>query len=119
MPDNVRLDKWLWAARFFKTRSQAAEACQAGHVKLDGDALKPARDVRIGETLEVLTPGGKKIVAVLAVSDQRGAAAIARTLYNDLTPPEPPTPRVFRDAGTGRPTKRDRRLLDRLVGEDG
>ena len=117
MSDDVRLDKWLWAARFFKTRSQAVNACHAGHVKLDGDPLKPARDVRIGETLEVRTAGGRKIVRVLAISDQRGPAVVAHALYEDLTPPEPPMPRVFRDSGTGRPTKRDRRKLDELFGE--
>ncbi len=116
MADGVRLDKWLWAARMFKTRSQASDACGAGHVKLNGDGLKASRDVKVGEVLEVHTAGGKKILLVKAISDQRGAAPVARLLYDDLTPPELPMPRVFRDAGAGRPTKRDRRQMEKILG---
>ena len=112
----LRLDKWLWAARFFKTRSLAQKACNAGHVKCNGLAAKPARAVRVGDHLDVLTFGGRRLVDVLLVHGQRGPAAVARTLYDDKTPPEllerPREPTFVRDYGAGRPTKRERRQLN-------
>jgi ribosome-associated heat shock protein Hsp15 len=116
---SVRVDKWLWAARFFKTRSQAGLACAAGHVKLDGDSVKASKVVRRGDRLEVVTPGGLKIVTIVELGDKRGPAAVARTLYEDHSPPPPPREeRMFgnRERGAGRPEKRDRRLLIRLRG---
>ena len=118
--EEVRLDKWLWAARCFKTRSGAATACTAGHVKLNGAAAKPAKMVRVGDRLEVRTPGGLRMLEVAALSDKRGPATVAKTLYVDHTPPPPPPelvdPAAWRDRGTGRPSKREQRLLRKLRG---
>ena len=113
---SVRVDRWLWAARLFKTRSLASRACAAGHVRCNGNAVKSAKPIHPGDRLEVLTPGGPRIVVVAALGDKRGPAAVARTLYLDETPPPPPRepdPLGQRDRGMGRPTKRDRRRLDR------
>ena len=116
----VRVDKWLWAARLFKTRGLASHACAAGHVKCNGQSAKASRVVRPGDKLDVLTPGGRRIVSVLGIHDKRGPAPVARTLYEDQTPPEmrqpPADPLGLRDRGTGRPTKRDRRVLRELRG---
>ena len=118
--DTVRVDRWLWAARCFKTRSLATEACTAGHVKLNGASAKPAKSVRVGDSLEVLTPGGLKILEVAGLSARRGPATVARTLYVDHTPPPPPKEDKVglpqRDRGAGRPSKRDLRLLRKLRG---
>jgi ribosome-associated heat shock protein Hsp15 len=117
--ETVRLDKWLWAARVFKTRSLAAAACDGGKVHVNEQAAKPAKSVRAGDLIEVTLPQGRRrIVKVAALDDRRGSAAVARALYDDLTPPEPPRIRQarppYRPPGAGRPTKRDRRTLDRL-----
>ncbi|MBI3824475.1 MAG: RNA-binding S4 domain-containing protein [Candidatus Rokubacteria bacterium] len=117
---SVRVDRWLWAARFFKTRSLAAAACGGGKVDVNGEAAKPARPLRAGDRVEVTVPRGKRIARVLALSERRGPPAEARSLYEDLTPPAPPRPMrpapVLREPGLGRPTKRERRVLDRLRG---
>jgi ribosome-associated heat shock protein Hsp15 len=115
----LRIDKWLWAARVFKTRSQAAAACDGGKVDVNDQAVKPSRLLRPGDLVKVtLGEGRRRIVKVLALDDRRGPASIARTLYDDLTPPEPPRARQarppYRPPGAGRPTKRERRDLDRL-----
>lgn len=116
----VRIDRWLWAARFFKSRSLAAEACQGGKVDVNDQAARPARLVRPGDTVKVTLPGGRRVARVLAVSERRGPASQARLLYEDLTPPPPPgLPRArppVRLPGAGRPTKRERRQIDRLRG---
>ena len=118
--DNVRIDKWLWAARFFKTRSLATDAVDTGRVKLDGDRIKPARAVKVGDKLAIDNGSDAWEVVVLGISDKRGAAPVARALYEETEAsitkrenesqarrfsPEP--------ASTikGRPTKRDRRQL--------
>jgi ribosome-associated heat shock protein Hsp15 len=115
-----RIDKWLWAARFFKTRSIATNACSAGHVKCNGQSAKPSRQVRPGDRLEIVTPAGRRLVDVCALREQRGPAPVARALYEDHTPAEwleqPKDPLDLRDRGAGRPTKRDRRDLGRLRG---
>ena len=116
----LRIDKWLWAARFFKTRSLAAGACAGGKVDVNDEAAKPAKPVRVGDMLRITLPQGRRrIVKVLALNDHRGGATAARTLYEDLTPPEPPrarqAPPPYRPSGAGRPTKRERRQLDRLM----
>ncbi|MCA9653761.1 MAG: RNA-binding S4 domain-containing protein [Myxococcales bacterium] len=117
----VRVDKWLWAARCFKTRSLASAACTAGHVKIDGVSVKAAKTVRPGDRIEVRTPGGLRILEVAALGDRRGPASVARALYVDHTPPPPPkevdVPVVTRDRGAGRPSKRELRQLRRLRGE--
>lgn len=113
---SVRVDRWLWAARMFKTRSQAAKACVAGHVKVDGESVKAARLVRVGDEIEAVTAGGLRILLVTLLHDKRGPASVAQTLYDDHTPP--PTPRepppALRERGAGRPTKRERRDIDRF-----
>jgi len=116
----VRIDKWTWAARCFKTRSKARKACVAGQVQLNGERARPARQVRVGDTVEVSYEHGRRILQVVALAERRGPAAAARLLYEDLTPPEPPRepPPMERERGLGRPTKRDRRALGRLRWED-
>ena len=119
---SLRIDKWLLAARFFKTRSLAADACVGGKVDVNDEAAKPAKPVRAGDLIRITLPQGRRrIVKVLVLDDRRGPASAARTLYEDLTPPEPPrarqAPPPYRPPGTGRPTKRERRQLDRLMGE--
>ena len=115
----VRVDRWLWAARLFKTRSQAAKACVAGHIKVDGESIKAAKTVGVGNEIEAHTPGGLRIVVILLLHDKRGPASLARTLYEDHTPPPPPRepPNARRERGAGRPTKRERREIERFRGE--
>ncbi len=119
---SLRIDKWLWAARFFKTRSLATDACAGGKVDVNEEAAKPAKPVRAGDLIRITLPQGRRrIVKVLTLDDRRGPATAARALYEDLTPPEPPrarqAPPPYRAPGAGRPTKRERRELDRLIGE--
>ena len=118
MTDVLRIDKWLWAARFFKTRSLAAAACDGGRVDVNEQAAKPSRLVRPGDLLHVTLPSGRRIARVVALAEQRGPASTARALYDDLTPPSPPRLGIrspaLRPAGAGRPTKRDRRAIDHL-----
>ncbi|MGH7332523.1 MAG: RNA-binding S4 domain-containing protein [Candidatus Rokuibacteriota bacterium] len=118
--DAVRVDKWLWAARLFKTRTVAAAACQGGKVDVNEQAAKPARLVRLGDTLRATLESGRRVVRVIALADRRGPATAARALYDDLTPPTPPRMRdarpVYRTPGAGRPTKRERRAIERLRG---
>ena len=119
----LRIDKWLWAARFFKTRSQAAEAVDGGKVHLDGQRLKPSREVKIGDQLEIVAGESRWKVHVRGVSDQRRPAPEARLLYEET--PESQAARLAAQENRriaadpasdlhGRPTKRDRRQLDRL-----
>lgn len=118
----MRLDKWLWAVRLFKTRSLATEACQAGHVKIRGERAKPAHLVRPGEVIEVQQPGARRTVKVLAPLERRVGARLVPQYLEDLTPPAAPAPArapwaepwLHRPKGSGRPTKRDRRQLQRL-----
>lgn len=116
----VRIDVWLRAVRIFKTRSLAAEAVRAGHVKIDGKAVKPAAQVVPGETVRVWKDHRELILEVAATVTKRVGAPIARSCYIDHSPPPPPrelfaAPPV-RDRGTGRPTKKERRETDRLLG---
>ena len=113
----VRIDKWLWATRKFKTRTLAGKACSSGNVKINGDVAKSSSKVQIGDTVRALTPGGPKILKVLALAEKRGPASFAITLYEDMTPVQPReiAPPRF-DKGRGRPTKKDRRSLERLKG---
>jgi ribosome-associated heat shock protein Hsp15 len=117
----MRVDKWLWAARFFKSRTLASAACDGGKVDVNDQAVKPARMVRPGDRLEITLPRGRRIVQIAALSERRGPGAEAALLYLDLTPAPPPresrpAPAALREAGAGRPTKRDRRRIDRLAG---
>ncbi len=115
-----RLDKWLWRARFFKTRTLAAKLCNGGHVRSGGNAITKAHHlVRIGDVLTFAQGRYIRVVKVLALGTRRGPATEARTLYEDLKPPEtsqamPTTSGGRRPAGAGRPTKRERRLIDQL-----
>jgi ribosome-associated heat shock protein Hsp15 len=116
---SVRIDKWLWAARFYKSRTLAAGACTGGKVDVNGDAAKPSRMVRPGDLLRVSLPRARRIVRVTALAERRGGAPEAALLYDDLTPPPPPRearpgPPAYRPPGAGRPTKRERRHIDRL-----
>ena len=117
--ESVRLDKWLWAARVFKTRSLAADACEGGKVDVNAQAAKPAKPLRPGDVVRVTLPLGRhRMLKVALLDDRRGSATVARTLFEDLTPPEPPRTRLAppprRIPGAGRPTKRERREIDRL-----
>jgi ribosome-associated heat shock protein Hsp15 len=121
-PGSLRVDKWLWAARAFKTRSLASEACDGGKVDVNGEAAKPAKQVRAGDRVEITVRDGRRILRVAGLSERRGPATEARQLYEDLTPPSPPRSRQpkppYRPPGVGRPTKRQRREIDRLRGSD-
>ena len=121
----MRLDKWLWAARFFKTRSLATKACDLSRVASNGQPAKPAREVRAGDRLQIKTEGGDFEVDVLALSEMRGPAAVARTLYHETeesralrakAAQERKAMPYFQPIGPGRPSKRNRRQLDRLRG---
>ena len=124
--DEVRIDRWLWAARCFKTRSQATAACDNGRAEVDGARAKPGKRVRPGMVVDVRTAGGLRRLAIVALADKRGSATIAATLYEDRShelppPPEDPLEGVgpHRNSGpTGRvgprPTKKDRRRLTGL-----
>jgi ribosome-associated heat shock protein Hsp15 len=122
--DRIRIDKWLWAARFFKTRSLAAHACELGRIEFNGQQSKPAREIKIGDMLQIKTPGGTFTVEVLALSDIRGPAPVAQTLYREteesrelrrMAAEERRAQPQFQP-GPGRPTKRDRRQLGKLRG---
>jgi ribosome-associated heat shock protein Hsp15 len=117
---SVRLDKWVWAARCYKTRSQATKGCNAGQVTVNGENARASRTVRTGDLVEVSLPAGRRILRVVALGDRRGSAAQATTLFDDLTPPPEPRapPPVERERGMGRPTKRERRKLGKLRWED-
>jgi ribosome-associated heat shock protein Hsp15 len=125
MPDNeaIRIDKWLWAARFFKTRTLATQAVDGGHVQVNGTRIKPARAVRPGEKILVVIGEQRWELRVVAVADKRGSATIARTLYEETA--ESVAARLERiearriehepaDEIHGRPTKRDRRQMGRV-----
>ena len=119
----VRIDKWLWAARFFKTRSLAARACELGRIESGGQPSKPAREVRIGDSLRVKTEGGEYQVEVLGVSEMRGSAAVAQTLYRETDASRElrlklaaERKAMFQAGGlpAGKPSKRDRRQIHRF-----
>lgn len=116
----VRADVWTWAVRIYPTRSVAADACRAGHVKINDVRAKPSQSLKIGDVVRAYTPGGERIVVVTGLLTKRVSAAIAAQHYEDRTPPPPPKAErdVFglRERGSGRPTKRDRRLTERLRG---
>lgn len=111
----VRLDKWLWHARFFKTRSLAAKVIGGGHVRVNGShASKPAQAVGPGDTLTFPQAKQVRVVTILGIGERRGPAPEAQALYDDLTPPPPPktpVPAAPKFEGKGRPTKKDRRNL--------
>ncbi|NHZ33784.1 RNA-binding S4 domain-containing protein [Massilia rubra] len=120
--DNVRIDKWLWAARFFKTRSLATDAVDTGKVRLDGERIKPARTVKLEDKLLIDNGADTWEVRVLRISDVRGGAPVARTLYEETEESvskrenDAEARKLYREPGTtikGRPTKRDRRAISK------
>jgi len=116
-----RVDSWIWAIRLAKTRSAATALCKAGHVRVNGDRAKPAQPVKPGDEVRVVLPGtGERIVEVRTLLAKRVSAALAAPAYVDHTPPPPPREeRVLvaeRERGAGRPTKRDRRDIEKLRG---
>lgn len=117
---SVRVDSWVWAVRLAKTRSQATAACRAGHVRVNGNPAKAAQPVSIGDEVRVRLHGFDRVYRVTGLATRRGSASEAAQYFEDLTPPPPPrTERpapVLRDRGAGRPTKRERRDIDRLRG---
>lgn len=121
-PSSTRVDRWVWAVRLTKTRALAAAACRAGHVRVNGDRAKPATTVRVGDEVRVRGDGPERIVEVAHVIERRVGPAPAAACYVDRTPPPPPPEHVaaagVRERGAGRPTKRERRELDRLRGRD-
>ncbi|MEU1405128.1 RNA-binding S4 domain-containing protein [Streptomyces sp. NPDC005728] len=116
--ETVRLDSWIWAVRLIKTRSLGATACRGGHVHVNGERVKPAYSVRVGDEVRLRQEGRERVVIVKRLIRKRVGAPVAAQCYVDNSPPPPPreavAPAGLRDRGTGRPTKRDRRELERL-----
>ena len=118
--DKARVDRWLWAVRLVKTRSGAAQACRAGHVQVNGARAKPAAPVRVGDTVRLRVGDRERVVEVVRLLETRVGAELAATCLIDRSPPPPPRDPLAlpgrRDPGMGRPTKRERRHLDRTRG---
>ena len=121
----VRMDKWLWAARFFKTRALAAKACEMGRVQSNGVVAKAAREVRLGDVLRVRNEGGDFGIEVLMLSEVRGPAAVAQALYRETEESKVARAKAAEEkkamfaaeiAPVGRPSKRDRRVINRFRG---
>lgn len=116
---SARVDAWLWAVRAYKTRSEATAACRAGHVRVNGERVKAAQRVRPGDELRVRISGFDRILVVRQPIVKRVGATLAADAAEDRTPPRDPAPTIaLRDRGAGRPTKRERRQIDRLLGRD-
>jgi len=123
----ARMDKWLWAARFFKTRSLASRACDLGRIQCNRQPAKPAREVHAGDMLNIRTEGGEYELEVLAIREIRGPAAVAQTLYRETessrearakASEDRKAMRTFSPAPEGRPTKRDRRKIIQFRGRN-
>jgi ribosome-associated heat shock protein Hsp15 len=121
----MRIDKWLWAARFFKTRALATKACDLGRVESNGVSAKPAREVKVGDLLRVKNEGGEYRVQVLALSEMRGPAAVAQELYSETDASRELRIKIVQERkampahelwAEGKPSKRDRREIDRFRG---
>jgi len=121
----MRMDKWLWAARFFKTRSIATRACELGKIESNRQPAKPAREVRVGDVLQVRSPGGDFEIEVLGLSEMRGPAAVAQKLFRETDQSREKRLKLaeerkampnFEAMREGKPSKRDRRKIDRLRG---
>ncbi|AJT62338.1 RNA-binding S4 domain-containing protein [Streptomyces chattanoogensis] len=115
----TRIDSWIWSVRLIKTRSQATAACRAGHVRVNGDRVKPAHAVRSGDEVRLRYAGRERIVVVSKLVRKRVGAPVAAECFVDNSPPPPPREEVavapVRDRGAGRPTKRDRREIEQLM----
>ena len=126
MPDALRIDKWLWAVRFYKTRSLATDGCKAGKIKIDGQSVKPAREIKRDDIITVSQGTLIRTVKVLGFPPNRQPAKLVLEYLEDLTPQEMydrqkmlrETKTEFRPRGLGRPTKKSRRLIDRLKDDD-
>lgn len=126
MQETVRIDKWLWAVRVYKTRTQAADACRAGKVRIDGVPSKPSRDIKSGDKIEISLGPVIKTLEVIEPIKNRVGAKLVPMAANDLTPKEEYDKLKLinemnferRDRGTGRPTKKQRRLIDYLKQDD-
>ena len=124
MADEVRIDKWLWSVRIFKTRTMAGDACRAGKVKIDGKAVKPSRILKLGDEMTVSIGPLLRTLKVKALLQNRVSAKLVPDSLEDLTPQEEYERIKFmnelnterRDRGTGRPTKKERRMIDKLKG---
>jgi ribosome-associated heat shock protein Hsp15 len=120
LAESVRIDKWMWAVRLFKTRSQATEACRKGRVEIGNLPVKPSREIRVGEIIKIRRQPINRSYKVLALSEKRMSAKLTENFLEDVTPPEeleiPEIQKqmnwIMRERGSGRPTKRDRRKLD-------
>lgn len=117
----IRIDKWLWSVRMYKTRTLATEACAAGKIKIDGESIKASYLLKIGQTVHINRQGEKTILKALKLIEKRVSAPLAIVCYEDLTPPEEKNklnfPSVFyevRDRGIGRPTKKNRREIEKF-----
>lgn len=120
MADSVRADAWTWAVRVYKTRSMASSACKAGHVAVNGAKVKASHPVKVGDKVEALTPGGPKVYVITRLIAKRVGAPVAAGCFEDRSPPplpkeERPAVVAQRDPGAGRPTKRDRRRMDKFL----
>ena len=121
----TRIDKWLWAIRIYKTRTLASDACAAGKIKIDGDSVKASYMLKVGQTVHINKQGDKLVLKSIKLIEKRVGAALAVECYEDLTPPEEKEklkfPAIFyeaRDKGIGRPTKKDRREIDKFKVDD-
>ncbi|WP_149552615.1 RNA-binding S4 domain-containing protein [Streptomyces marokkonensis] len=118
--ESVRIDSWIWSVRLVKTRSLGAAACRGGHVRVNGERVKPSHSVRVGDEVRLRAETRERIVVVKRLIRKRVGAPVAVQCYIDNSPPPPPreavAPAGVRDRGTGRPTKRDRRDMERLRG---
>jgi ribosome-associated heat shock protein Hsp15 len=123
--DRVRIDKWLWAARFFKTRALASKACELGRIESNGQPVKASREVRAGDLLRVKNQSGEFQVEILVLSEMRGPAAVAQTLYRETEASRESRLKLaeerkamphFEASREGKPSKRDRRKIERLRG---
>ncbi len=122
----LRIDKWLWAARFFKTRALAAKSCDLGRIASNGQTARPSREIRVGDLLKIRNEGGEFDVEVLALSEMRGPAAVAQTLYRETEASralrlalaaERKAMQSFEPLPAAKPSKRDRRQIHRFRGE--
>ncbi|MFI1956491.1 RNA-binding S4 domain-containing protein [Streptomyces althioticus] len=121
--ETVRIDSWIWSVRLVKTRSMGATTCRGGHVRVNGERVKPSHSVRVGDEVRVRVETRERVVVVKRLIRKRVGAPVAVQCYVDNSPPPPPreavAPAGVRDRGAGRPTKRDRRELERLRGLGG
>ncbi|MCI1675867.1 MAG: RNA-binding S4 domain-containing protein [Ancrocorticia sp.] len=118
--ETVRIDVWLWSVRQCKTRSLATSECRAGHVRVNGEPVKAASPVKVGDEVRYRVAGFDRILKVTGLLTKRASAQVAQACYQDLTPQRPTVrlPVLYREPGSGRPTKKERRELDRLFGRD-